>query len=260
MGAFRSLINHRHLLWSVVAHGVKGRTSGHALGAVWLILYPLLFLAMYSVVFVHILRVKIPDLETSDYVLSIFCGLVPFLAFSEAFAAGTQSIVANRGLLKNTMFPIELVVAKDVIVGHISMGLGMLLVLGSVAIAREAYWTQLAVPFIFFVQIVMVLGLVWISATLAVFFRDIQLAIPIIVLFLMLVSPIAYRSDMVPDGMRGLVILNPLAWLMDMYRATMMDGVLPIKTLFFLSLFSFSIFFVGYFLVSKLKPLFADYV
>src|SRR5690606_34500533 len=131
---------------------------GNVFGAIWLLLYPILFLSMYSVVFVYVLGVRIPGLGTAGYVLIIFCGLVPFLAFSEAFGVGTPSIIANRSLLKNTLFPIELVVARDVIVGHVTMGLGMVLVWCAVVYNGHLYWTHLMVPIVYMFQILMTIG------------------------------------------------------------------------------------------------------
>jgi lipopolysaccharide transport system permease protein len=260
LNAFRKLHRHRALLYATISQSLRSRFTGNILGGLWLVLYPLLFLLMYSAVFVYILKVRMPGLGTVEYILVIFSGLVPFLAFSEAFGTGTTSIVANRGLLRNTLFPIELVVARDVIVGHASMGLGMLLVWVSALYARGFYWTHLAVPFIYALQIVLTLGIVWITSTLTVFFRDLQQATPILILFLMLVSPIAYTDEMVPEGMKGLLQLNPLAWLMHLYRGCLLEGTLPVFDLVVLSTFSILVFMLGHRLISRLKALFPDYV
>lgn len=260
MNAFRSLYQHRAVLAATVRQGLLSRTSGNILGAVWLLLYPLLFLGMYSLVFVQILQVRLPGMETPEYILVVFSGLVPFLAFAEAFSVGTTSIVANRALLMNTLFPIELVVTRDVLVGHATMGMGMLLVCAAVLYLHGPQWTQLLVPFIYLLQIMMVLGLVWISATLTVFFRDLQQALPIIVLFLMLVSPIAYTASMVPEGMKAIVHFNPLAWLMELYRASLIGGAVPLDALALFATFSLVLFILGNSLICRLKPLFADYV
>lgn len=260
MLAFRKLYRHRALLLATVSQSLHTRFTGNILGGLWLLLYPLVFLVIYSAVFVYILRVRLPGLDTTDYVLVIFSGLVPFLAFSEAFGTGTSSIVANRGLLRNTLFPIELVVARDVIAGHVSMGLGMVLVWGSALFTQGFYWTTLALPFIYVLQVVMTLGIVWITSTLSVFFRDLQQATPVLILFLMLVSPIAYTDEMVPEGMKGLLQVNPLAWLMHMYRGCLLDGTLPVFDLALLSAFSIVIFMLGHSLISRLKVLFPDYV
>ncbi len=260
MQSLTALFKHRHILYSTVVQGLKKRNSGNVLGIAWLVLYPLLFLGMYGLVFVQILQVRIPGLGTMDYILVVFSGLVPFLAFAEAFGVGTASIVANRDLLMNTLFPIELVVAREVFIGHATMGVGMLLLWGAVLYFHGWHWTHLLVPVIYCLQIMMVLGLVWITATLTVFFRDLQQAIPIIVLFLMMVSPIGYTADMVPDGLQALLIFNPLAWLMELYRACLMRNEVPLEQLGFFALFACVLFTLGGALVGRLKPLFADHV
>lgn len=258
--AFGVIARNRGLIIATVAQALRARFIGNSLGAIWLVLYPMLFLTMYSVVFIHVLGVRVPGLGTAEYVLAIFCGLVPFLAFSEAFGTGTASIVANRSLLRNTLFPIELVVVRDVVAGHATMGLGMLLVWVAVVYQGHLHLTHLLVPVIFLFQILMVLGIVWISATLTVFFRDLQQATPIIILFLMLVSPIGYTDAMVPDAAKAMLLFNPLAWLMKLYRACLLEGVLPVADALILLGFSLLVFVAGYRLVSRLKPIFSDYV
>jgi lipopolysaccharide transport system permease protein len=260
MRVFATLYQHRRLLQATVLQGLKARTSGSVFGAVWLVIYPLLFLLMYALVFAYILKVRLPGLGTADYVLTIFCGLVPFLALAEAFGIGTSSLVSNRGLLRNTLFPVELVVARDVLVGHASMGLGMLLVWGACIYGGHLYLSHFAFPLIFLLQIVMVLGLVWITATLTIFFRDLQQATPIIILFMMLVSPIAYTDDMVPAGLKPMLDLNPLARLMSLYRSALLDGHVPVADLFVFAGMAFIAFLAGFACITRLKPLFADYV
>jgi lipopolysaccharide transport system permease protein len=256
----QNLHKHKHLLMATTIQTLKSRFTSSVFGTAWLILYPLIFLSMYSLIFIFILGVRMPALGTAHYVLIIFSGLVPFLAFSEAFSTGTSSIIANRGLLRNTLFPIEMVVARDVLVGHAMMGLGLLLVWAAVLYSGHLYWTQLIIPLIFIFQILMTLGLVWITSTLTIFFRDIQQAIPIIILFLMLVSPIGYTDDMVPQGMKALIKLNPLACLMHLYRQCFLTGVLPVMELIGFGLFSMACCLLGYRFISRLKPIFADYV
>ncbi len=255
-----NLNKNKYLLVATTLQNLNNRFTSSVLGVAWLVLYPLIFLSMYSLIFIFILGVRVPELGTAHYVLVIFSGLVPFLAFSEAFSVGTSSIIANRGLLRNTLFPIEMVVARDVLVGHATMGLGLLLVWAAALYSNHVYWTQLAIPLIFLFQIMMTLGLVWITSSLNIFFRDIQQAIPIVILFLMLVSPIGYTEEMVPQGMKAIIKLNPLAWLMHLYRQCFLTGVLPLMELLYFGLFSTVCCLIGYRFISHLKPIFADYV
>jgi lipopolysaccharide transport system permease protein len=166
MSALKTLYIYRKILFSITILGVKSRTSGNILGAAWLIIYPILFLGLYYIVFLRILNVKINGMSNPEYIILIFSGLVPFLSFSEAFSVGTVSVIANRGLLKNTVFPIEIIVAKDVLVSHVCMGIGMLIVWIAVILVNGWKYTQLLVPFVFFTQILLSIGVVWITSRL----------------------------------------------------------------------------------------------
>jgi lipopolysaccharide transport system permease protein len=105
-----------------------------------------------------------------------------------------------------------------------------------------------------------VIGVVWITSTLTVFFRDLQQAIPIAILFLMLVSPIAYTHDMIPEHMRGLLSFNPLARLMHLYRSCLFEGYLPVTDFLIVAAVTVFLFYGGYRVIIRLKPILTDYV
>ena len=140
------------------------------------------------------------------------------------------------------------------------MGLGMLLVWAAVLYHGYLYWTHLIIPIIYFAQIMMALGIVWVTSTLTVFFRDLKQATPIFILFLMLVSPIGYTDAMVPENMKAILMVNPLAWLMKLYRTCLLEGTLPVADFVIFVAFSVAVFSLGYRLISRLKPIFSDYV
>jgi lipopolysaccharide transport system permease protein len=257
---FAELIRYRRVLTAAVQQGLHDRTVGSTLGAVWLAVYPLIFLAMYALVFVEVLRVRVPNLGTPEYVLTIFCGLVPFLAFAEGFGAATTSIVSNGSLVRNTLFPIELIPFREVVVGHISMGIGMAMVWIAALTQVGPHWSQLSLPLIFTLQIMMTAGFGWIAATLNVFFRDIGKLVPILILFLMLVSPIGYTAEMVPAGLQPWLGLNPLAALIEAYRSVLLVGAMPLAEVGRIATLAIVMMVAGYYLLVRLKSMFSDYV
>lgn len=260
MSALKTLYIYRKILFSITILGVKSRTSGNILGAAWLIIYPILFLGLYYIVFLRILNVKINGMSNPEYIILIFSGLVPFLSFSEAFSVGTVSVIANRGLLKNTVFPIEIIVAKDVLVSHVCMGIGMLIVWIAVILVNGWKYTQLLVPFVFFMQILLSIGVVWITSTLTVFFRDIQQALPIIILLMMMLSPIAYTPDMVPANIKAWLAINPLSYLMSLYRSLLFgEGFILSDAIYFLVM-TVILFKLGFLFISRLKAIFPSYL
>jgi lipopolysaccharide transport system permease protein len=229
-------------------------------GLLWAIIYPFLFLGLYALVYSLILRVKLEQRTTFDYVLIIFAGLIPFIGFSEALSPSAMSVVGNKGLLKNTMFPIELLPVKAVITSSVSMAVGMLSLLILLWFNGNISPLQLAALPLFILQIVFSLGLAWILAALTVFFRDIAQALGIITLFLMLVSPIGYTRDMIPHALMPLVYPNPLFYMIEVYREVLVFHVVPWNFLAAFVCVSLATFILGYGLFNRLKPVFSDYV
>lgn len=115
---FLIICRHHSLLYQTTLNEVRSRYAGSALGFLWLIIYPLLFLLTYAIVYLFIFKIRFPELSSYEYIIMIFCGLIPFLGFSEGLSLGVVSVVANSNLIKNTLFPIELVPVKSVLVGQ----------------------------------------------------------------------------------------------------------------------------------------------
>ena len=119
---------------------------------------------------------------------------------------------------------------------------------------------QFGVVLIFALQLVFSIGLGWVLAALTVFFRDIAQILNVLVLFLMLFSPIGYTADMIPKAMLPIMQFNPLFYLIELYRSTLIDNVMPWRTLFLFGASSFVLFAVGHTVFMRLKPVFAEYV
>ena len=93
--SFEMLWKHRKMLRATTISDIRSRYAGSVLGMFWLILYPILMLSAYSIVYVFILRLRLDQISTPEYVLLIFAGLIPFLGFSEVF---TQCCVVDLDL------------------------------------------------------------------------------------------------------------------------------------------------------------------
>ena len=212
------LLHLRTSLFSLIVVALKEKFAGSLLGVGWLVIFPLMFLSIYSTVFYFILGVRIPELGTIEYILTIFCGLVPFLAISEALNQGVGSLLTNKRIILSTMLPFELLVVRDVIVSAVSMSIGLVLVCGFAFFLGELKLTAVLIPIIVLFQLLMTIGLVAMLAVAAILVRDLSNLIPMLTLVLMLVSPIAYTSDMVPINIRYLSLVNPLAWFIDLYQ------------------------------------------
>lgn len=260
LAGLQVLVRHRRMLWATTLHEIKGRYAGTVLGLAWTVIYPLLFLGLYSLVYILIFQIRVGGFSTFDYILLIFSGLIPFLGFAEALGSGISSVVSNKALIKNTLFPIELIPVKAVFVGSLTMLVGLILLQSVLWIRGSIYPSQLLVPVIFVLQLLFTIGLLWLLSALNVFFRDLGQMVSVIILFLMLVSPIAYTIDMIPPRLLPLMYPNPLFYLIMLYRETMVLGQIPVVLLIVFTLITAVIFGLGFYVFSRLKVVFADYV
>ncbi len=254
------LYHHRRTLLATTLHDIKARYAGTILGLAWAALYPLLFLGLYAFVYVLIFQVRVSRFSTFEYILLIFAGLIPFLGFSEALGTGVSSVIANKALIKNTLFPIELIPVKSVFVGSLTMLVGLVMLQSILWIRGVVYPSQLMVPLIVILQFLFTIGLIWILSALNVFFQDLGQTISVVILFLMLVSPIAYTIDMIPENLLPLMYPNPLFYLIMLYRESMVVGRVPVGLLIAFTGITIVMFTVGFYLFSRLKVIFADYV
>ncbi|OKH18954.1 ABC transporter [[Limnothrix rosea] IAM M-220] len=258
---FLNIFSYRSILYQTTLNEIKTRHAGSAFGLFWLLIYPLLFLGTYAIVYLYIFKIRFPEFSSTEYVALIFCGLIPFLGFSEGLASGVPSVVASSNLIKNTLFPIQLVPVKAVLVGQATQTVGMaLLLIALTFLGKLSLW----LPFflvIWLAQILFTVGLIWILSSLNVYLRDIQNVIAIVTLLLMMLSPIAYTEAMVPEGIRPLLSLNPLYYMIMSYQSVFMLGEFPPTRIIlpFIAM-SFFLFISGFWFFSRMKKLFSDYV
>lgn len=258
---FVILWRHRLLIFQVTKNDLRAKYVGSVLGFFWLILYPLVFLSMYAIVYIVILKVRFALFGSNEYVALIFCGLIPFLGFAEALSLGVPSVVSNSTLIKNTLFPIELIPVKSIFVAQGTQVVGTIALLITIGfLGRLTVWVFL-LPVVWLLQIIFMIGLIWILSSLNVFIRDIQTLLGPAVLMLMMITPIAYPVEMVPAGLRPFLGLNPLYYIVAAYQDILMNGQFPRGIVFWVLIFiSFTSFYCGHWFFKRLKGVFADNV
>jgi lipopolysaccharide transport system permease protein len=254
------LMRHRRLLWATTLSDLRARYAGTVLGLAWPAIYPLLFLGLYAVVYTMIFRIRLGEATTTEYVLEIFAGLIPFLGFAESLSIGVGSVVSNNSLVKNTLFPIELVPVKAVLVATVTMLVGLGMLCSVLWLKGILHLSHLLTPIILILQLVFTIGLTWILAALNVFIRDLSHLVSVMVLLLMLVSPIAYTSDMVPAHLQPYMYINPLYFLITLYRSCLLDGTPTVVPFLVFAGIALTVFVIGYHVFAKLKEVFAEYV
>jgi lipopolysaccharide transport system permease protein len=140
-----------------------------------------------------------------------------------------------------------------------AVGMGMLLVV--IALLGKLTLWILILPIIWLLQIMFTIGVIWILSSLNVYLRDLQNIVSVFILLLMMVSPIAYTADMVPESLQAFLGLNPMYYMIVAYQDCLMLGRFPRQgVLGILVVMAMLSFRGGYWFFSRMKEVFADNV
>ncbi|TLY25481.1 MAG: ABC transporter [Nitrospirae bacterium] len=262
MSCFHMLFRHRRLIWNLTLLDFRLRYAGSRLGLVWMLLAPLLMLGAYLLLFGGILRVR-PDQSPTgvEYGLLIACGLLPWIGFSEGVTRGTASVLAQRNLIKSQVFPMELFPVSAVCAGLIGQLCGTLLLLVLLGL-RGMLGPNLAVlPFLLILQALFTVGLVWFLSCVNIIYRDTSQVVVLMMVLLMFVSPIAYTQEMAPAGLKLVVELNPISYLIEGYRNALLYNQFPnVRGLVIFGGLTLLVLLAGYRYFMHLRRVLPDYV
>ncbi|MHC5113738.1 MAG: ABC transporter permease [Planctomycetota bacterium] len=260
LAAPRLLTRHWRLLVKSTLVEVRKTYAGSVLGIAWVILGPALLLTLYTIIYAVIFKVRPIGLSVSEYIMYVFAGLVPFLAFATALPMGSASLSKDRQILLNTVFPAELLPARAVLVASTSLPVGLGIVLIGDAVLASATWHMVLIPIVVVLQVMFTCGLLWVLSLLTLLVRDVEHAIQYVVIALLIITPIAYTPDMIPDQLAVLMYGNPLYYFMASYQHLLIYDQLP-PTPFLVGAPAISLvtFVAGYHIFHRAKLTFYDY-
>lgn len=256
------LPNYWKRLVSGVMTDLRQRYAGSALGLVWALLYPLLLLSIYSVVYLFIFKIRVPSLDQYGYLILVFSGLTPLLAFNEALINATSSLTTNKALLLNTVFPAELIPVRAILAGQLPSLLALVITLFAATTMGRTEWNALiALPLLWLLLVMFICGLGWILSLVSLVLRDIQQGLALVLMILMIMSPFAYTPDMVPTAMKAILYFNPLSYYVMSFQEVICYGHWPSLSNIVPALFiSLGTFIGGFWVFIKTKTVFLDNV
>jgi len=261
--ALASFYRNRWLLRYFIHRQVTRSYRNSYLGFAWAILGPLIWVFFLSLIFSQMFGLRYRVVEgdpTLNFGLFLYCGLLPFLAFSEALNKGLNSIKGNSGLVQKVIFPLELLPFTNAIASMIDkfFGLGALLVV-LLVFGRALHWTVLMLPLVMVLQLIFVLGLTYFMAVLGTYAPDVGEITRPIIRGMFFFTPILWPPERLPENLQWVQDYNPLAYLVKAYRDLILYGSAPgpTATLYF-TLFSLALFAAGFTLFVRLKHNFVD--
>ena len=255
MNIFKNIYNYRELLKNNVKKEIRGRYKNSVLGVLWTFLNPLLQLAVYALIFPLILRTT-----QQYYVIFVCIGLIPWTFFITSVSQSAYTIIANGNIIKKVYFPREILPLSVVTSGMVNFLISTIIIIVFCFIYGLGLTKYiLFFPLIMIVQFILQLGIAFILSALTVYFRDLEHFVQIILQVMFYATPIVYGKNDIPEAFKFIINLNPMAHLINEYRAIFYDQTTPnMKVLGLLFVLSVTFCIIGYLIFKKLQKGFAE--
>jgi ABC-type polysaccharide/polyol phosphate export permease len=204
----RGLFQYGHLLRNLVVKDLKLKYRGSVLGFVWSLANPLLMIAVYTLAFTYILRIRTPG-----FVFYLMLGVLAWTFFANATAMSTGSIVDNGGLARSVWFPRAILPIASVLFNFaqylltVAVFLPVLMLLYHVAPAAP----MLAYPAFLLLQLLFTIGVALLLAVGTAFFRDVRHLVEVALAVMFWGTPVVYETTQLPERLRSLILLTPLS-------------------------------------------------
>lgn len=217
--------SYRELLASFTRRDIKIRYKQTALGFLWVIIQPLFMVVIFSIFFGGLANVPSDDVP---YPLFVLAALLPWTLFAEGLTRSTTSMVTNSQIMTKVYFPRLIMPISGVLSPLVDFVVSI-----SILAVFMAYYgfvptiNVVLLPLFILLALATSLGVgLWLSALNAKY-RDFQYTVPFIIQLWMFASPVVYSASLLPESVRFLYGLNPMAGVIQGFRWALLGTEMP---------------------------------
>jgi lipopolysaccharide transport system permease protein len=233
--AFGRLYRNRALTLAMARREVTDKYTRQVLGSVWAVGHPLILVCVYIFLFQMVLGVRLggtAGLPEFDYVVYLLSGLIPWLAVQESLNKGSTVVTSNANLVKQVVFPLEVLPVKSVLACFVTQTVGTICLAAYVLIKQPDLpvdysglpLTYALLPVWWAFQALGMAGIVFAISALGVYVRDIKELVHVFSVVGMYLVPIVYQPKMVPPSIAPLLWFNPFSYMVWTYQDACYNG------------------------------------
>lgn len=214
-----------NLLWELTISQFKLKDQSTFFGILWSFLNPLFMVAVLFVFF----HAQVGS-SIEHYGIYLLLGLIQYTYFTNATVTSMRVLLAMRQLTKDAVFPKELLVFSSTLSNTIDLVISMLVCVAVAYVSGVApSWNALALIVVLALQLMLVSWVGLLLSCVLLFARDIDHIYQVFLRALLFITPIFYTRAFLGDAglAHYLVILNPLAQLIELSRQILLDGQMP---------------------------------
>lgn len=223
--SFSELFRYKDLLLFLILRDIKVRYIQSVLGIAWAVIQPVFSMLLFTFIFA-----KLAKLESNGipYPLFSYAGLIPWTYFASTVAEGANSLLSNAQMLGKVYFPRALL--PSAVVGAKLLDFVISLSLIGVLYCYYGFfpsWNFFYLPVLTLILLSFTAGCsLWLSA-LCVQYRDIRYGLNFFLQIFQYLCPVVYPLSLLPTALETLSLLNPMAGIIEGFRACLCTTALP---------------------------------
>ena len=222
LSGLSELVWYRDLLYTLTLHRIKVRYKQSVLGLGWALIQPLAMMMVYTIIFSIFARFPSKGVPYSLFVL---CGILPWNFFQTALSSSATGLVSHTTLITKVYFPREILPFSYVFAAFFDFLVACVILIAMMAWYHVGLTVQaLYVAPILLVEMGFVAGIGLLFSAFQVRFRDIGIAMPLVLQLWMFCAPVVYSYSDVPRRFRSLYILDPMAGIVENFRRVIIQG------------------------------------
>jgi lipopolysaccharide transport system permease protein len=226
---FGELLAHWELLYFLTKRELQVRYKQSFFGISWAVLQPLLFAAIFALIFSKVFRVGSVGVP---YAVFVVVGLVPWLFTANAIQNSAMSLVQDSDLISKVYFPrLALPLAKG-----LSLIVDLAIALVVVVVVTLAYGVSidakaLLVPAFLGLGVVTAFAIGTLLSAVNVKYRDVSVFTPMLVQVLFFATPVIYAGTgpnaLIQGNWQYVLALNPLVTVLNGTRWALIGAPYP---------------------------------
>lgn len=225
---------HRELLGMLVWRSVAIRYRQMVLGPLWVVLEPVVMVAIMAVVFGTVL--KLPT-DGYPYPVFAFSALIPFLLFSKTTVSVTDSLRENMAVISKVYFPRLLLPLTSTVRELFDASVSIVVVIAVAWVYGFAPgYKLLFLPAFALISVFAAMAIGLLLATVVVRFRDVRHALTIALQLWLYATPVVYSASVVPAAYLPIFKLNPVYWAVEGFRWALLDKPFELDGYFLVSM------------------------
>lgn len=232
--------------------------AGHGVAKLWSFAVPLVTVGVYLLIFGFVLgsRLNMTQDFPGDYSSYVLIGLLPWLITQHVMSRSTSSLLGNANLVKQVIFPVEVLPTSTLLAVAISFIPAAIVVIGyKIVLAGGLSWLALALPLVVLLHLMLLWGIAFLLSAITPFVRDVREVVSVFSVVAMYFTPAVYLPAWAPRSLLPLIYCNPFSYVTWVYQDVLFFGEVRhpwawvvVVVLAFASLAG------GYFVFRKLKP------